>query len=150
MPKTIQFYRSSEIPYGVFSNFDRKHPIALDNLVWPSTEHYFQAMKMVDPKIRELIRLSKTPAEAAVLGRNRQYEISPWWETVKVGVMLDALRAKFTQYSDLKALLISTNDAILVEHTKNDFYWGDGGDGSGKNMLGNCLMALRVELNINK
>ena len=60
--------------------------------------------------------------------------------------MLDALRAKFTQHEELKATLLGTGDAILVEHTANDSYWGDGGDGSGKNRLGQLLMKLREEL----
>jgi len=60
--------------------------------------------------------------------------------------MLDALRAKFTQHADLRTLLLATGDAQLVEHTTNDSYWGDGGDGSGKNRLGQLLMRLRDEL----
>ena len=61
-------------------------------------------------------------------------------------VMLDALRAKFTQHDDLKAVLLGTGDAVLIEHTANDSYWADGGDGSGKNRLGLLLMRLREEL----
>jgi len=34
----------------------------------------------------------------------------------------------------------------LIEHTKNDSYWADGGDGSGKNRLGQLLMELRNQL----
>lgn len=56
------------------------------------------------------------------------------------------MRAKFTQHDDLKELLLSTDDATLVEHTANDRYWGDGGDGSGRNMLGNILMQIRSEI----
>jgi predicted NAD-dependent protein-ADP-ribosyltransferase YbiA (DUF1768 family) len=33
-----------------------------------------------------------------------------------------------------------------VEHTERDAYWGDGGDESGKNMLGQILMEVREEL----
>ena len=40
-----------------------------------------------------------------------------------------------------KSLL--SGDAEIVEHTKNDAYWGDGGDGSGLNMLGRILMEVR-------
>ncbi len=36
--------------------------------------------------------------------------------------------------------------SIIVEHTENDDYWGDGGNGSGKNMLGQVLMRIRSEL----
>jgi predicted NAD-dependent protein-ADP-ribosyltransferase YbiA (DUF1768 family) len=34
----------------------------------------------------------------------------------------------------------------LVEHTKKDKYWADGGDGSGKNRLGELLMKVRAEI----
>ena len=60
--------------------------------------------------------------------------------------MLAALRAKFTQHDELKAVLLGTGDAELVEHTANDRYWGDGGDGSGKNRLGALLMQVRAEI----
>lgn len=52
----------------------------------------------------------------------------------------------FSQHEDLRALLLSTGDAKLVEHTENDAYWGDGGDGSGKNMLGRILVQVREQL----
>ena len=42
-----------------------------------------------------------------------------------------ALRAKFDQYREMKQLLLSTAGNSLVEHTDNDNYWGDAGDGSG-------------------
>jgi N-glycosidase YbiA len=60
--------------------------------------------------------------------------------------MRTAVMAKFAQHEDLRVLLLSTGDAKLVEHTDNDDYWGDGGDGSGKNMLGRILMQVRESL----
>lgn len=60
--------------------------------------------------------------------------------------MYTAIKAKFTQHKDLNQLILSTGDRKIVEHTKNDNYWGDGGDGSGKNLLGILLMKLREEL----
>jgi len=39
--------------------------------------------------------------------------------------------------------LIGTGNNLIVEHTVHDSYWGDGGDGSGKNRLGHLLMELR-------
>ena len=80
------------------------------------------------------------------MGRDRKLPLRRDWESVKEKVMLDALRAKFTQNADLKAILLGTGDAVLVEHTARDAYWGDGGDGSGKNRLGRLLMRLRDEL----
>ena len=57
-----------------------------------------------------------------------------------------AVLAKFTQHDDLREILLSTGDAKIVEHTENDDYWGNGGYGSGKNMLGCILMEVRAEL----
>lgn len=60
--------------------------------------------------------------------------------------MLEGLRAKFEQHPDLAARLLHSGDRLLVEHTRNDSYWGDGGDGDGKNRLGHLLMQVRDEL----
>lgn len=66
---------------------------------------------------------------------------------MKDEVMLKAIRAKVEQHSEVKEMLLSTENAILVEHTENDYYWCDGGDGSGKNRLGKILMKVRDEWN---
>lgn len=50
-------------------------------------------------------------------------------------MMRKALRAKFEQHAELRTLLLATASAKLVEHTQNDAYWGDGGNGQGKNRL---------------
>jgi predicted NAD-dependent protein-ADP-ribosyltransferase YbiA (DUF1768 family) len=41
---------------------------------------------------------------------------------------------------------VATGDAVIVEHSQKDRYWGDAGDGSGENMLGKILMEVREEL----
>jgi predicted NAD-dependent protein-ADP-ribosyltransferase YbiA (DUF1768 family) len=46
--------------------------------------------------------------------------------------------------------LLATGDADLIEHTATDAYWGDGGDGSGRNMLGKILMEVRARLRANQ
>jgi ribA/ribD-fused uncharacterized protein len=80
------------------------------------------------------------------MGRDRKRPLRRDWESVKDEVMFEAVRAKFTQHEDLKAILLGTGGALLVEHTAHDRYWGDGGDGSGKNRLGQILMQVREEL----
>ncbi|WP_306673705.1 NADAR family protein [Tahibacter caeni] len=141
---TIRFYRVSD-DYGEFSNFS-PHPIRLAGKRWPTSEHYFQAQKFHDAAYAERIRQAHSPMDAAILGRDRRQKLRRDWESVKVEVMRTALRAKFTQHADLAALLLSTGDAKLIEHTGNDSYWADGGDGSGKNWLGRLLMELREAL----
>ena len=144
MADVIHFYSVGD-EYGEFSNF-AAFPIQLDGKRWPTSEHYFQAQKFEDPKEREQVRKAKTPSVAARLGRDRKKKLRRDWESAKVNVMRKAVEAKFRQHEDLRALLLGTGDAKLVEHTENDDYWGDGGDGSGKNMLGIILMDLRAKL----
>jgi ribA/ribD-fused uncharacterized protein len=131
---TINFYSVSD-DFGEFSNF-AGFPIQLDGKTWPTSEHYFQAQKFEDEAYREKIRKTESPMIAARLGRSRKEPLRRDWESVKVDI----------QHDDLTKLLLSTGDAKLVEHTTNDSYWGDGGDGSGKNMLGQILMEVREQL----
>lgn len=140
----IHFYKVSE-PYGAFSNF-APYPIDLGGNRWPTSEHYFQAQKFPGTEHEEAIRQERSPTIAARMGRDRQRPLRADWESVKDDVMREAVRAKFTQHLELRALLLGTGDAELVEHTTNDHYWGDGGDGSGKNMLGRILMEVRTVL----
>ena len=144
VPTVIEFY-STTGEYGCFSNFSR-HSIFLKGKRWPTSEHFFQAQKFAGEPDEEAIRKVAKPSQAAAMGRDRKRPLRRDWESVKEQVMLDALRAKFTQHEELKAILLGTGDAVLVEHTAKDSYWGDGGDGSGKNRLGQLLMQLRSEL----
>jgi ribA/ribD-fused uncharacterized protein len=144
MDDAIYFYSTQE-EHGCFSNF-AAYPIRMGSQSWPTSEHYFQAQKFEEEHHREAIRQTKSPMIAARMGRDRKKKLREDWESVKVLIMTEAVRAKFTQHDDLRAILLSTGDAKLVEHTENDNYWGDGGDGSGKNMLGQILMRIRVEL----
>lgn len=98
------------------------------------------------PQIQEEIRQIASPMDAALEGRNRQNPLRPDWEEIKDEVMLQVLRMKFSQNPEIAKELLATGDAILIEHTQNDAYWADGGDGSGKNKLGLLLMQVREEL----
>ncbi|WP_437718317.1 NADAR family protein [Sorangium sp. So ce448] len=140
----IRFYRSGDA-HGFFSNFSR-HPVTLKGKVWPTSEHYFQAQKFPGTEHEEVIRNAPGPGDAARMGRQRSRPLRPDWEQVKDDVMREVVLAKFTQHEDLRRALLDTGDAELVEHTANDAYWADGGDGSGRNMLGIILMEVRAQL----
>jgi ribA/ribD-fused uncharacterized protein len=142
VPGVIHFYHKGE-PYFEFTNFAR-YPIEVDGTVWPTSEHYFQAQKHAGSALEEEIWQAPGPRQAFTLGRSRPPRTD--WPMVRDAVMYRAVKAKFVQHPELRALLLSTAGAQLVEHTANDDYWGDGGDGSGRNMLGCILMRLREEL----
>lgn len=140
----VNFYSVSD-EFGQFSNF-APFPIVVDGERWPTSEHYFQAQKFEDKAYRQKILKARTPMVAAQLGRDRKQKLRRDWESAKVSVMRAAVLAKFTQNEELRELLLSTGDARIVEHTENDDYWGDGGDGKGKNILGRILMEVREQL----
>ena len=142
MAEPIKFYSVND-EYGEFSNF-AAFPINIDNRRWPTSEHYFQAQKFKAKSHQEEIRKAKSPMIAARMGRDRKRKLRRDWESAKGNVM--RVMAKFTQHPELKRLLLETGDAKLIEHTTNDSYWGDGGDGSGRNMLGQLLMEVRAAL----
>jgi ribA/ribD-fused uncharacterized protein len=140
----IQFY-STKDAYGEFSNF-AAFPIEVDGRTWPTSEHYFQAQKFAGTEHEELIRTTLSPMTVAKIGRDRKRPLRTDWDEVKESIMRKAVRAKFSQHPRLTSMLIETGEAQIVEHTENDAYWGDGGDGKGLNRLGQILMQLRAEL----
>lgn len=141
---TINFY-STTGTHGAFSNFSR-HPVKMKGKVWPTSEHYFQAQKFEGTRHETEVLNAKGPGEAARIGRDRSLPLRKDWESVKDNIMREVVYAKFTQHKHLTELLLSTGDEKLVEHTSNDSYWGDGGNGSGKNMLGKILMETRERI----
>ena len=144
---TICFYETSN-PYYEFTNFYQA-PITIGFETYPTTEHYFQAQKFLPSHayIANQIRNATSPRDALNIARSNQQYLRPDWHNgYKDAVMLDALRAKFTQHANLKDLLINTGNKILVEHTTNDNYWEDNGDGTGQNQLGKLLMQVRDQL----
>lgn len=142
---TIYFYGADEVPYGCFSNFS-SHGFDLDGHWWPTSEHYFQSQKFVGTRHADLIRRAAGPLRAAELGRDRSRPLRRDWERVKDDVMRRAVAAKFTAHADIRAILLDTADAEIVEDTGTDHYWGRGRTGPGKNMLGRILMRTRTQL----
>lgn len=141
--KVIKFYKVNE-KYGYLSNFS-KHGFYLLGTYWKTSEHFFQAMKFKENETQLIIQQSSNPHEAAKLGRSLT-PIREDWEKIKDSIMKMGVEEKFKQNSDICELLLNTDNALLIESTKNDSYWGDGGDGKGKNKLGKILMEVRSSL----
>ncbi|CAG8516180.1 2678_t:CDS:2 [Diversispora eburnea] len=152
---TVQFYNRGE-PYYEFTNF-YSAPVMIDNKLWPTTEHYFQASKFCQLELRERIRKLRFPSDAFKLGREynslkrKEWEVAcssrnfPQKRLFKEFIMMYALKCKFEQHDKLKYLLLSTGTAKIYEHTERDSYWGDGGiNGKGLNRLGEYLEELRA------
>jgi len=145
----ICFYRANEKPYGPLSNLYRRS-ISFEGEVFATSEHAYQAGKARKPAVRKWLMEAPSPALLAMAAHGLYYwDVSPGWSKTKFDRMRAVLFAKFTQHEDLKALLLSTGDARLVETATVDNevnrLWGEV-NGLGKNMLGVLLMELRDKL----
>jgi ribA/ribD-fused uncharacterized protein len=143
---SIMFYKR-QAPYYEFSNF-AEYPIELDGHKWLTNEHYFQASKFTDPELNKKVRDAPSPGQAFKLGRNPGYKdkLRKDWDSYRIEAMRKAVRAKFTQHEELKKLLLDTGDALIVEDSPVDRFWGVGTDGTGKNKLGLLLVEIRAEI----
>ena len=146
---------SGKLPWNSITDFHEEQYRFLSNfyeakveycgLVYGSNEAAFQAQKCI-------IEEEKIPFTAYDPGKSkgvgRRVQLRPDWEEVKVGLMEEIVRAKFTQNPELAAKLLATGDKVLVEGNHwGDTYWGvDTHTGQGENRLGKILMEIREEL----
>jgi ribA/ribD-fused uncharacterized protein len=129
--------------HDFLSNF-HPSPIEVDGILYPTVEHAFQAAKTSILEEKQFLAEAATPGSAKRMGRKVQLRSD--WEQVKIGIMEDLVRLKFTTHPDLRAKLLATGDAQLVEGNNwNDRFWGVC-RGQGQNQLGLILMKVRSEL----
>jgi len=140
----VLFY-ATKGEYGFLSNFSR-HPLKVDGLDYKTSEHLYQCQKSSNTIFRERIRLARTPAAAAKLGRSTACPLIADWDTRKVGIMERVLREKLRCNPGLKEALLKSGDRPLIEASPRDAFWGWGKNRDGENHLGKLWMKLREEL----
>lgn len=114
-----------------------------NGVMFPTSEHAFQWAKCKNEADKVKVLQAITPGDAKKIGK--QVELVDDWDTKRLTVMLEVIRAKFKNPL-LADRLIKTGDKELVEHnTWNDYYWGVC-NGEGENWLGKILMKVREEL----
>lgn len=143
----IRFHDVHDTPYGCFSVLS-PHPITVRHQRYPSVHHFFVCERFKGTPMEEELRTAGSLWEVDKLvkraeGLNLQRED---WDRNKTDVMLLANYYKFKQNNDAQVILLQTGSKTIVDHTAADAFWGDGGDGSGKNLLGVILMAVRKRL----
>ncbi|AOS46113.1 Swarming motility protein YbiA [Lacunisphaera limnophila] len=132
-------------PYRLLPNF-APTAVSIDEVLWTSVEHYYQAQKFSQLFYQDLIKKAPTAWDAAKLGRQHPDKYRSDWESIKITVMHLALRAKARQHAQVAELLLASGDAVLIEESKHDAFWGNGPDGMGQNHLGRLWMIVRDEI----
>ena len=117
--------------------------VEFEGMNFSNVEAAFQAAKCLDMKERERF-FGLSGGQAKRLGR--RVELRSDWEEVKIEIMRQVLKSKFTKNSELREKLIATGDTELIEGNNwNDTFWGVC-RGKGRNHLGKLLMEVRAEL----
>lgn len=135
--KTITKFRDE---YFFLSNF---YPcnITYKEIIYTNSESCFQGQKDLS-RSKEFSNLS--PVQGKRLGR--RVNLRKDWNRVRLTIMKEIIRCKFTQNLDLKKKLLEIEDSLLIETNNwNDTYWGVCRN-KGQNNLGKILMKIREEI----
>jgi len=138
--------------YEFLSNFYSAE-ITIDSITYPTGEHAFQAMKVMDRGIQLAVSKAPEPMDAKRMGSRRYMEkhgikIREDWDDIRVLIMRGIVYLKFCKHPDLLRQLIETGNEELVEgNWWNDTFWGVCG-GIGENHLGKILMEVRENLKL--
>lgn len=110
-----------------------------------------------DEEIAKQIMQATHPRDHKSLGRKVSGYDEDIWKARRESIVASGCYAKFSQNEDLKKLLLSTKDTILVEASRYDRIWGvglsendpriqDPTKWKGLNLLGNALMRTRSRI----
>jgi ribA/ribD-fused uncharacterized protein len=131
--------------YRFLSNF-QPAAVMYEGILYPSSEHAYQAAKTLDIPERE--RMAKIRYAGHAKAEGRKLKKRKDWNAIKYGIMMDVVYDKFTRNIDLKHKLLNTKNILLIEGTDgwDDRDWGVINNGNsliGNNFLGRTLMAVR-------
>lgn len=132
----------------------------IDGVAYPTAEHFMMAEKarlFDDADVLRKVLAAPTPNDAKSLGRRVAGYDDARWAARRFDAVVEGNRAKFTQSDELRAFLLGTGAAVLVEASPVDTIWGIGmaaddrrvGDPAqwqGLNLLGFALMVVRDRL----
>ena len=116
--------------------------VTLDGIKYPSTENAYQAAKTLNAEQRKQFE-TITSGQAKRAGR--RVDVRADWDDVKLAVMEDLTRQKYTQ-EPFRSKLLATGSRVIQEgNAWGDTFWGIC-KGVGKNHLGKLIMKVRSEL----
>lgn len=153
----VYFYGHTRGPYACFSQFFAC-AFADGDGAYTCAEQFMMAGKAQlfgDRATLARIRAAQCPAQIKAFGR----AVTPYddarWAAARFGVVRRGNLLKFSQNEALRATLLATRTATLVEAAPNDRIWGigisvkdalGGRAWNGENLLGKALMEVRDEL----
>ena len=106
------------------------------------------------PEVQKLIVAEKSPISAKMRSREYQSDTRSDWNDVRILIMEWVLKVKLVQnWETFSSILLSTDDLVIVEQSKNDDFWGAIPQYTdtlvGRNILGWLLTELREIIRYN-
>jgi len=132
--------------YDVLNNFSA-NAVEIDGVLYPTSEHAYQAAKCTDLTGKQEIIAAKSPLLAKSVS-NQKYKFAkdPEWNAKKISIMESILRSKLSQHQEVRDALVKSGNEEIIEDSPVDAFWGRGKDGDGENQLGKLWMKIRSEL----
>jgi len=160
LEKPVLFSQPGE-DKGEFRTFSNQadYPIQIEDVRYPSVEHYYQAQKAKEFGDDEVYKkILETPSGKAVkaLGKKVKNFVKELWDGKRLDIMMRGVKAKFVQHPELQKQLQETGDKPIGEADARNSFWGIGTSENteksndptkwkGQNRLGKIIMALRDE-----
>lgn len=139
---SVLFYEGK---YYMFSNF-AAFTVEYNGRLWMTGEHAYQAAKFEDKEIVELIYNAPSPHSAKEISQKYKSRVDPNWDSKKILVMENIIRAKALAHPYVREKLLETGNREIVEDSPVDSFWGRGPNSTGRNELGKIWMKIRSEL----
>ena len=144
---------------GFLSNWYLSN-FTLNGIVYTSMEQYMMYMKAItfdDIETAGKVLNTTDVATIKALGRQVRNYNDSIWAGIRQTIVCEGLKAKFSQNSTLKGMLLNTGSSVLAECAVKDKIWGIGLSMSdpnrfnitnwrGSNLLGYSLMLVRSYL----
>lgn len=147
--EAIVFRKTTE-PFGGLSNMASGYALYINEVIIPSSEHIYQAMRYpTNPEIQfEIINQDNAMKAKMISNKYKAQYSRPDWEKIQIKVMRWALEIKLAQNWDkFSTILKETQNKSIVEYATDNKIWGakpiNNDELVGVNALGRLLMELR-------
>lgn len=137
--RVLKFSRPENTGFTTGMSNISSHPVTIPGVAtFPNAHIAFQAYRDIHngDYIAKLSQGTFCPED--IKEHNKE------WEEHKVDYMYKVLEYKFRQHPELRLNLMNTGLRPLIK-VSQDVFWGDGGNGQGKNIHGKLLHKLRAQ-----
>lgn len=146
LPTSSPFHPDAPRDLSNFAPFD----VVIDNVVYPTVEHAFQAMKYTctsRPELAETVRQASTATAAKRAGSRKamkQHKVEldiSCWNAKKEHIMRELIQSKISRHPKIQAIMETARQhpVKFVHFSRFDMEWGahvKNGAVEGRNLLG--------------